>query len=55
VEPKRRRAKCQEFSGNFNIRIPKSLPAVLVSEAEKEGVSLNQLVLAKLAPHLQVW
>jgi HicB family len=43
----------REFSGKFNIRIPKSLHAALVQEAEAEGVSLNQLVLAKLALHLQ--
>lgn len=43
----------KEFSGKFNVRIPKTLHAALVSEAEAEGVSLNQLVLAKLAMHLQ--
>jgi predicted HicB family RNase H-like nuclease len=48
VGPQRR-----EHSGKFNVRIPKSLHAALVSEAEAEGVSLNQLVLAKLALHLQ--
>ena len=48
VGPQRR-----EYSGKFNVRIPKSLHAALVSEAEAEGVSLNQLVLAKLALHLQ--
>jgi predicted HicB family RNase H-like nuclease len=48
VGPQRR-----EFSGKFNVRIPKSLHAALVSEAEAESVSLNQLVLAKLAMHLQ--
>jgi predicted HicB family RNase H-like nuclease len=48
VGPQRR-----EYSGKFNIRIPKSLYAALASEAEAEGVSLNQLVLAKLALHLQ--
>jgi predicted HicB family RNase H-like nuclease len=48
VEPQR-----HEYSGRFNVRIPKSLHAALVSEAEAEGVSLNQLVLAKLALHLQ--
>jgi predicted HicB family RNase H-like nuclease len=37
----------------FNIRLPKSLHAALVSEAEAEGVSLNQLVVAKLALRLQ--
>jgi predicted HicB family RNase H-like nuclease len=42
-----------EFSGKFNVRIPKSLHAALASEAAAEGVSLNQLVLAKLALHLQ--
>ena len=49
VGPQRR-----EYSGKFNVRIPKSLHATLASEAEAEGVSLNQLVLAKLALHLQV-
>ena len=45
--------KSREFSGTFDIRIPKSLHAALVCEAEVEGVSLNQLVLTKLALHLQ--
>jgi predicted HicB family RNase H-like nuclease len=49
VGPQRR-----EYSGKFNVRIPKSLHAALASEAETEGVSLNQLVVAKLALHLQV-
>lgn len=44
----------REYSGKFNVRVPKSLHAVLASEAEAEGVSLNQLVVAKLAMHLQV-
>ncbi len=44
----------REYSGKFNVRIPKSLHAALASEAESEGVSLNQLVVAKLALHLQV-
>ena len=44
----------KEYSGKFNVRIPKSLHAALVIEAEAEGVSLNQLVLAKLALHLHV-
>jgi predicted HicB family RNase H-like nuclease len=43
----------KEYSGKFNVRIPRSLHAALASEAEAEGVSLNQLVLAKLALHLQ--
>ena len=49
VGPQRR-----EYSGKFNVRIPKSLHAALASEAEAEGVSLNQLVLAKLSLHLQM-
>ena len=43
----------KEYSGKFNVRIPKSLHAALAGEAEAEGVSLNQLVLAKLAVRLQ--
>ena len=48
VGPQRR-----EYSGKFNVRVPKSLHASLVSEAEAEGVSLNQLIVTKLALHLQ--
>src|SRR6266404_3322488 len=48
VGPQRR-----EYSGKFNVRVPKSLHAALANEAEAEGVSLNQLVVAKLALHLQ--
>ncbi len=48
IGPQRR-----EYSGKFNVRVPKSLHAALASEAEAEGVSLNQLVVAKLALHLQ--
>jgi hypothetical protein len=46
-------AQRREYSGRFNVRIPKSLHAALASEAEAEGVSLNQLVVAKLASPLQ--
>ncbi len=42
----------QEYSGKFVVRVPKSLHAALVAEAEVEGVSLNQLVVAKLAVQL---
>jgi len=44
----------REYSGKFNVRVPKSLHAALANEAEAEGVSLNQLVVAKLARHLQM-
>lgn len=36
-------------SGRFVVRVPKSLHAALEREADKEGVSLNQLVVTKLA------
>jgi hypothetical protein len=36
-------------SGKFVVRLPKSLHAALELEASREGVSLNQLVVTKLA------
>ena len=39
-------------SGKFVVRVPKSLHAALEREAALEGVSLNQLVVAKLAVQL---
>ena len=39
-------------SGKLLVRLPKSLHAALESEATEEGVSLNQLVVAKLALQL---
>jgi len=41
-----------EKSGRFVVRLPKSLHAALEREAVHEGVSLNQLVVAKLAVQL---
>lgn len=38
-----------KYSGRFVVRLPKSLHQRLAIEAEKEGVSLNQLALYKLA------
>ena len=39
----------EEYSGKFLLRLPKSLHKNLAIEAEKEGVSLNQYALYKLA------
>lgn len=41
--------KESDFSGKFVVRIPKTLHFRLSVEAEKEGVSLNQYALYKLA------
>jgi hypothetical protein len=40
-------------SGKFVVRLPSSLHAALEREAVDEGVSLNQLVVAKLAVQLK--
>ena len=37
------------FSGKFVVRLPKSLHARLSTEAEQEGVSLNQYAVYKLS------
>lgn len=37
------------YSGKFVVRLPKSLHQKLAIEAAKEGISLNQLALYKLA------
>lgn len=39
-------------SGKFIVRLPRSLHAALEKEAADEGVSLNQLVVTKLAVQL---
>lgn len=41
--------KLENYSGRFVVRIPKSLHQSLSIEAGKEGVSLNQYVMYKLA------
>jgi len=38
-----------DYSGKFTVRLPKTLHQKLAIEAKEEGVSLNQLVLYKLA------
>lgn len=39
----------RQYSGKVNLRMPKSLHRDLVHDAEQEGVSLNQLIVATLA------
>lgn len=39
----------ENYSGKFNLRLPKSLHCKLAIEAEKEGVSLNQYAIYKLS------
>jgi predicted RNase H-like HicB family nuclease len=39
----------EEFSGKFNLRLPRSLHRSLAEAAEREGVSLNQYVVHLLA------
>ena len=46
------RSSRAEYSGKFVVRVPKSLHAALAAEAAVEGVSLNQLVVAKLSVQL---
>ncbi|HQA08022.1 MAG TPA: toxin-antitoxin system HicB family antitoxin [Syntrophomonadaceae bacterium] len=43
-----------DYSGKFTVRIPKTLHRLLVEEAEKEGVSLNQLVLSLISYNLGI-
>lgn len=39
----------EEYSGKFNLRLPKSLHRALAESAERDGVSLNQYVVMLLA------
>jgi predicted HicB family RNase H-like nuclease len=41
----------KSYSGKFVVRMPKSLHRALVEQAQSEGVSLNQLVVTRLAGH----
>lgn len=38
-----------QYNGRILIRLPKSLHKGLIEEAKKEGISLNQFILYKLA------
>ena len=39
----------KRYSGNLRLRLPLSLHGRLAREAEREGVSLNQWIVSKLA------
>lgn len=39
----------EEYSGKFNLRLPKSLHRKLAESAERDGVSLNQYVVTLLS------
>lgn len=39
----------EEYSGKFNVRVPKSLHKILVDKAKEEHVSLNQYIIYQLA------
>ncbi len=41
------------YSGNFKLRIPKSLHKQLVEEAKAEGISMNQLCVYLLSKELE--
>ncbi len=47
-------ARDEDFSGRFNLRIPRSLHRRLAMSAKAEGVSLNQLAMCLLAGGLGV-
>jgi antitoxin HicB len=47
--------EAKEYSGKFNLRLPRSLHRKLVEIAEAEGTSLNQQVLAFLAECVGLW
>jgi predicted HicB family RNase H-like nuclease len=42
-----------ELNGKILARVPKSVHAALLAEAEAEGVSLNQLIVSKLSVQLR--
>lgn len=43
-----------EFSGKFNLRLPKSLHRALALSTKKDGVSLNQMAMYLIANGLRI-
>lgn len=48
-----RSGAADDFNGQILVRVPKSIHAALSHEAELEGVSMNQLIVAKLSAQLR--
>ncbi len=46
-------ARAEDYSGRFNLRLPKSLHKDLALTAKMEGVSLNQLAMCLIAGGLK--
>ena len=44
-----------EFSGQFKLRIPKSLHKQLAQQAKLDGVSMNPLCMSLLSQNLQIY
>lgn len=45
--------KNSKYSGEFRIRMPKSLHEKLSNQAQEEGISLNQYIIYKLAKDME--
>lgn len=45
--------QADQASGKILVRVPKTLHAALLSEADQEGTSLNQLLVSKLSLQLR--
>jgi hypothetical protein len=41
----------KRYSGTFRVRVPKDLHRTLAAQAERQGVSLNTLIVSYLAAH----
>jgi predicted RNase H-like HicB family nuclease len=41
----------EEYSGKFNVRLPRSLHRLLADSAKREGISLNQYIVGLLSRH----
>jgi antitoxin HicB len=47
--PEPAKSSLDDFSGRFNVRVPKSLHKALSEQAKKENISLNQLIIYHLS------